>query len=408
MLKPRPGRSDHGCRDTDVRRLRRHLLFSALAALAALPAVGAPAHAVGANVTLPQTPVPLPQTQITVTAPGTNVNVGPGGANVSIDPQRAIGGITGGGSQPGAPPAAGSPSTPSSPATPSQQSGSGAGGGSPARDTAGAPVKGGPATRTGSGRDAAPAGGTLAGTKGGQAASAAIRESRSLASARRRIDTRTAAARGASGEPNPVRQIIEKIPTELLAALLATALLAAAMSLVWLRERGRVRAAQRKAEVDSLTGIPNRFAFDQRLANEWKRARRYGRPLGLLLLDLDGLKRVNDKDGHEAGDRMIKKAAAQISADTRQSDLAARLAGDEFVVLCPETSRAGLEQLATKLAERLEHGGIAASLGWAELSDTDGPGDLLARADAAMYQEKARRRTATPIATARPGFAIAG
>jgi diguanylate cyclase len=206
-----------------------------------------------------------------------------------------------------------------------------------------------------------------------------------------------------------VTQIVDRIPTELLAALLVLALFGAAMSLVWLRERGHVRAARRLAQVDALTGIANRLAFEQRFAGEWQRARRYERPLGVLLLDLDGLKQVNDTDGHEAGDRLITAAADQIAAHTRQSDLAARLAGDEFVVLCPETPRAGLEQLGAKLTEQLAHEGIAASVGGAELLDSDAdPAALLGRADAAMYEEKARRRGTQEAPTARADLAIAG
>ena len=390
-----------------MRSLQRHPLLAVLAALAALPACSVPAHAVGANVPLPQTPVQLPQSDVTLTAPGADVNVGPGGANVNIDPQKTVDGITGGGSQPGG----GTPSTGPS-LSPSQQAGSGSG--SPGEGGSGAPVRSAPRAQrdSDSGRGSAP-GGARDGTGGRADTGRAARETGSSTSGPGRSDERLVASRRLSGEdaaaPSVMQRLFERIPTELLAALLATALLAAAMSLVWLRERGRVRAAQRRAEIDPLTGIPNRLAFEQRLATEWKRARRYDRPLGMLLLDLDGLKRMNDRDGHEAGDRMIRAAAAQISADTRQSDLAARLAGDEFVVLCPETSGFGIEQLGAKLTERLQACGTAASVGWAVLGDGDvAPGDLLARADAAMYQEKARRRGASPKPTARPGFAIAG
>jgi diguanylate cyclase (GGDEF)-like protein len=235
-----------------------------------------------------------------------------------------------------------------------------------------------------------------------------------VAEAGSRGDRSAPTRRRAAADPRPVpevvRQVIEKIPQELLGLLLILALFGAAMSLVWLRERGQVRAARRLAQVDPLTGIANRLAFERRLSDEWRRARRYDRPLGLLLLDLDGLKTVNDRDGHEAGDRMIQATARQIAEDIRQSDMAARLAGDEFVVLCPETPGDGIERLGAKLTGRLEGAGIAASVGGAEAADSDiGPNDLLARADAAMYQEKARRRgSSRERSTARPGFAIAG
>jgi diguanylate cyclase (GGDEF)-like protein len=218
---------------------------------------------------------------------------------------------------------------------------------------------------------------------------------------------RNAASKSAA-KPGLITQVFEKVRTELLAALLALALFAAAMSLVWLRERGRVRKVQRQAEVDPLTGIPNRLAFEQRLIDEWRRARRYDRALGVLLLDLDGLKGVNDSGGHEAGDRMISAAAERISDNIRASDFGARLAGDEFVVLCPETSAAGLEHLGEKLTQQLDQAGIGVSVGWAELGDRDAPADLLARADAAMYQEKTRRKGAGTAPTARPDLAIGG
>lgn len=383
---------------------RNRLVATAAAALALL-ATGVPAHAVSVTVPLPQTPVQVPQTQIT--APGADVTVGPGGASVNVDPQKAIGGVTG-----NLPPASQPPATPPPPAaeTSTNSSPQPGGGTSPgpggsnggdritpglgSRPSAGSPAerrpdagttRSAPSERTGTRGSAAPAG-----------------RSRPASARRASADQRPA--------PGVVRQVIEKIPEELLALLLVLALFGAAMSLVWLRERGQVRAARRLAQVDPLTGIANRLAFERRLADEWKRARRYDRPLGLLLLDLDGLKTVNDRDGHEAGDRMIQAAARQITEDIRQSDMAARLAGDEFVVLCPETPGEGIERLGAKLASRLDGVGIAASVGGAEVADSDiAPNDLLARADAAMYEEKARRRgSGSERPTARPGFAIAG
>jgi diguanylate cyclase (GGDEF)-like protein len=206
-----------------------------------------------------------------------------------------------------------------------------------------------------------------------------------------------------------VQRFVERVPTELLAALGLACLIAAAMSLVWLRERSRVRAATRQAQVDPLTGIPNRLAFENRLGHEFKRARRYDRPLGMLMLDLDGLKQVNDTKGHDAGDQLIRSAAELISGDTRESDLAARLAGDEFVVLCPESPGEGLRQLSTKLHNRLQFAGIDASIGWAELTDSDMRAeDMMQRADASMYREKESRTATRSGLMASQGLATAG
>jgi diguanylate cyclase (GGDEF)-like protein len=378
-----------------VPRLHRHPIVAAATIVAALFAVGVPAHAVEVTVPLPQTPVPIPQSEVTVTAPGADVNVGPGGVSASVQPQQAAAGTTAAPPQAALPFAAPLPPPASAPAdtlrptdalTPARRRAARASRSGALADAPPAP------------RGASPAPARRSPTQPPDGAAAREREGRSA----RRAETRA--------RPRSVaRLIVERIPRELLAALLAMALFGAAMSLVWLRERAHVRAARRQAQVDALTGISNRLAFEQRLDEEWKRARRYDRPLGLLLLDLDGLKQVNDSGGHEAGDRMIRAAASRISDNIRQSDLGARLAGDEFVVLCPETPRDGLEQLGAKLTDRLEETGIAASVGWADIADGDvAPGELLARADAAMYQEKARRQGTTSTPTVRRGFATVG
>jgi len=191
-----------------------------------------------------------------------------------------------------------------------------------------------------------------------------------------------------------IARIVERIPSEFFAAFFAAVLAAVAFALVWLRERRRSHRARRDALVDPLTGIPNRLAFYERLSHEWGRARRYQRELGVILLDMDGLKEINDGDGHAAGDRALTTIAETISADIRQSDLAARLAGDEFVVLCPETGEVGLERLGDKLRQKLDSQGVGMSVGVAafELDDRS-PEDLLERADHAMYDDKAARRS---------------
>jgi diguanylate cyclase (GGDEF)-like protein len=176
--------------------------------------------------------------------------------------------------------------------------------------------------------------------------------------------------------------------------------------------------AQNEALVDPLTAIPNRLAFDQRLSEEWRRARRYKRPLGLLLLDLDELKEINDAEGRAAGDGVLREVAECISMHIRHSDQVARFGDDEFVVLYPETDAEALRQTATKLWERIDTRGIAISMGLAELESGDeSPHDLVARADVAMHQHKRRRHTArhglrrrqaAQSATGRPDLAIPG
>ena len=184
-------------------------------------------------------------------------------------------------------------------------------------------------------------------------------------------------------------RVINRIPPQYRAAVIALGCLTTFLAFMFVRERRRFARVERQAKIDSLTRLPNRQAFELRLAQEWMRAGRYGRPLGLLLLDLDDFKQINDTKGHAAGDAVLREVAAAVSTRIRVTDMAARLGGDEFVVICPETTVAGLESLAKSLEHRLREESIGASVGFSEREDTDGaPSDMVARADAAMYRRK--------------------
>lgn len=102
-------------------------------------------------------------------------------------------------------------------------------------------------------------------------------------------------------------------------------------------ERSRREKAEREANRDFLTGLPNRKAFDEQLRLEEERSRRYGRPLSLLMIDVDNFKTVNDSLGHESGDNVLRIIAHTIAGGIRQTDFAARYGGEEFVVILPET-----------------------------------------------------------------------
>jgi diguanylate cyclase (GGDEF)-like protein/PAS domain S-box-containing protein len=108
------------------------------------------------------------------------------------------------------------------------------------------------------------------------------------------------------------------------------------------------------ASLDGLTGIANRRHFDERLENEWKRARRDGTELSLLLIDVDHFKKYNDRYGHPGGDACLKSLAQVLAAQARRpADLAARYGGEEFVMLLPDTDRAGCELIGSAIRDSL-------------------------------------------------------
>lgn len=143
---------------------------------------------------------------------------------------------------------------------------------------------------------------------------------------------------------------------------------------------------------DPLTGLANRRAWDERLGEELARAQRSKMPLSIAVIDVDGLKQVNDHKGHEQGDLLLRGIAAAWSASPhRPGDVLARIGGDEFAVLLPGTSAEGM----TVALARLRHAApplVSFSAGAVMWDGGEGQGDLLARADAAMYCDKALRR----------------
>ena len=155
------------------------------------------------------------------------------------------------------------------------------------------------------------------------------------------------------------------------------------------READRLRDM---ARTDPLTGLLNRRAFTEHLQGEAARAARYGTPLSLLLLDLDGLKRLNDLAGHHEGDAALQALARSLLAGCRSADVGARWGGDEFVVLAPETRRGEALELAERIRASVaasNPSGVTVSIGVA----TAVPGRVSAlalesEADAALYDAK--------------------
>lgn len=154
----------------------------------------------------------------------------------------------------------------------------------------------------------------------------------------------------------------------------------------------------RLATTDPLTGLANRRYFMEVAARELVRARRHGRPLALLVLDLDHFKAVNDGHGHETGDRMLVAVADACGTTLRSIDLLARMGGEEFAVLLPETDRDGAWRAAERLREVVAAVSVTTddatvtarvSIGGTVLAGADGDiKDLLRRADRALYRAK--------------------
>lgn len=158
----------------------------------------------------------------------------------------------------------------------------------------------------------------------------------------------------------------------------------------------------REATLDPLTGLANRRKLEELAAKSLAVARRHGRPLALLMIDVDQFKRINDQQGHQAGDAALRVLADLCQRQMREEDTLARFGGDEFVALLPHTSLDQALEMAERLrgsveafgrAEGCPQPGLTISLGVSGFQPGDASfADLLARADAALYQAKASGR----------------
>jgi two-component system, cell cycle response regulator len=107
------------------------------------------------------------------------------------------------------------------------------------------------------------------------------------------------------------------------------------------------------SQTDTLTGLPNRRALNAHIREELHRAARYRTPVSLLLIDVDGLKQVNDAHGHAAGDHVIRTVALAITHTLRETDFGARWGGDEFGIVAPNTTSEAARALAQRLVNRV-------------------------------------------------------
>ena len=165
----------------------------------------------------------------------------------------------------------------------------------------------------------------------------------------------------------------------------------------------RVEQMEKQAITDQLTGLYNRRAFADMAGKEVGRARRYQRPLALILFDIDHFKNVNDTHGHLVGDHVLRVLTELVTRTTRNTDIVCRYGGEEFIVLMPEAGREEALAMAERLREEISRmtvvtaGGtlsLTVSLGVAELArdEDEGLESLINRADRAMYQAKAAGR----------------
>ncbi|HWO96395.1 MAG TPA: diguanylate cyclase [Bacillus sp. (in: firmicutes)] len=165
------------------------------------------------------------------------------------------------------------------------------------------------------------------------------------------------------------------------------------------------------SNIDGLTQIANRRYFDQALEMEWQKSIQEGKPISLLLFDIDYFKKYNDKYGHQSGDECLKKIAGVLkNVIDHPSDVIARYGGEEFAIILPQTDKEGAVFVAEKIRQsvealRIPHAGskmndiVTISMGAVSLVATvfEQPGDLIAKADKALYQAKNEGRNRVRI-----------
>jgi hemerythrin len=179
-----------------------------------------------------------------------------------------------------------------------------------------------------------------------------------------------------------------------------------------------VERVERTAVTDALTGLPNRRYATQRLAQAWHLSVRYGHPLSCLVVDADGFKEVNDRWGHEAGDRVLEALAAALKGSVRAGDDVCRVGGDEFLVLAPVTDLQGALALGERVRASVARLRVPAGSGvWrgsvsvgaaARHPGLDGVEALLREADRGLYAAKRAGRNAVRAAEGEAAAGAAG
>lgn len=176
------------------------------------------------------------------------------------------------------------------------------------------------------------------------------------------------------------------VGTSIVALLIVGYLTASLVHAIHVSNRTLLKMASR----DAMTGLFNRRAFDDLVSPLHEMARRSGRPYCVVIIDMDGLKGINDSEGHSAGDRAILALAKRLQACKRRSDLLARYGGDEFVMLLPDTDAVGGRNMMQRLIHAARHDQQSISVGVASFPEQgESLEELLDHADSAMYLSKA-------------------
>jgi diguanylate cyclase (GGDEF)-like protein len=164
------------------------------------------------------------------------------------------------------------------------------------------------------------------------------------------------------------------------------------------------QVAVERSHIDGLTRLLNRHRLDEDLAAECRRSARYGRPLSVIMMDVDHFKTFNDAHGHPAGDIVLQSVAEVLRLNVRATDSAYRYGGEEFTVLLRETDEVGAGMLAERLRAALERTlgqGVTASFGVAQYGESRAlPGPLVEAADRALYRAKHAGRNRVVVASA--------
>jgi diguanylate cyclase (GGDEF)-like protein len=163
----------------------------------------------------------------------------------------------------------------------------------------------------------------------------------------------------------------------------------------------RARQFASEARTDHLSGLANRREFERVMEREVALAERHNRRLALMMIDLDNLKRINDKLGHSAGDSALRLVSQQLLRVVRASDLCARVGGDEFAVAMPETDIDRARDVATRLRRAVDQGGLGmrtsehveVSVGIAAWTQGQDWQTVYQAADRDLYEDKRRRKT---------------